>query len=376
MLRLITPFLGKVLICLSLTGTAATASAEEITESYTCAQAHGGPVIVHSQASDESDRVRTFDQEWADYQTFIVHESAMFEANSEWLPIALGDPEIISGYAKNQNIKPTTYQACTAEKLYALGISLAGVSDLSPNYQLLDWGVHTNECGDGITLSDEYVAYFQKQGFTLDTLCLALTTRRVHIHPETGKVLPIAKAYSFVSDSLMLHPPACFRNGAPLRDCRIFFHWFWGYVGEGNYVGDKIKPTLQQFQDEAANWKAISELLESTISRMIAENNEEQIRWIDFESVSDFAGEDIAETIFKPYVPAGTTSGIIVDERFPLGFAYKLTAGTNGGDIEEVDLSALSEDVSENMTSTNVEAGVPWLSQDQTAESPERKADK
>jgi len=87
-----------------------------------------------------------------------------------------------------------------------------------------------------LSLSNKKLAYFQARGFSLEALCLAITSP-VHYDPETGKPLPVAipaavedgnrtrkaiypdaKLFMFV-----LSPPDCFKNGTPLLDCRVAY---------------------------------------------------------------------------------------------------------------------------------------------------------
>jgi hypothetical protein len=54
---------------------------------------------------------------------------------------------------------------------------------------------YPNKCyfepGYELALSDKKLAYFRARGFSLETLCLAITSP-VHYDPETGKPVPVA----------------------------------------------------------------------------------------------------------------------------------------------------------------------------------------
>ena len=101
-------------------------------------------------------------------------------------------------------------------------------------------GSYSNKCffepNYELSLSNKKLAYFQARGFSLEALCLAMTSP-VHYDPETGRPVPVAipavvddtnrarkavypaaKLFMFV-----LSPPDCFKNGTPRFDCRIAY---------------------------------------------------------------------------------------------------------------------------------------------------------
>jgi hypothetical protein len=71
-----------------------------------------------------------------------------------------------------------------------------------------------NKCYGNISISNEFLGRFKARGFSLEALCLAITSPWVQYHPETGEPLPVSKDF-------LLAVPDCFRNGAPFLDCKF-----------------------------------------------------------------------------------------------------------------------------------------------------------
>jgi hypothetical protein len=71
-----------------------------------------------------------------------------------------------------------------------------------------------NKCYGNVSISNKFLDRFKARGFSLETLCLAITSPWVQYHPETGKPLP-------VSEDFLLVVPDCFKNGAPFLDCKF-----------------------------------------------------------------------------------------------------------------------------------------------------------
>ncbi len=72
-----------------------------------------------------------------------------------------------------------------------------------------------------ISIADAFLKHFQSRGFTLESLCLGLSSA-IHFDPETGKQLPLAHLYQ-LKDSresvIPLNLPDCFRNAVSDLDC-------------------------------------------------------------------------------------------------------------------------------------------------------------
>jgi len=92
----------------------------------------------------------------------------------------------------------------------------------------------SNSCessGDaGLSVSDELLAHFKAQGFTLETVCLAFSSN-MRFDPETGRRLPLAflpEIRDGSDNEFPLNVPLCFRNGIPYLECDYKFHSYWG----------------------------------------------------------------------------------------------------------------------------------------------------
>jgi esterase/lipase superfamily enzyme len=127
-----------------------------------------------------------------------------------------------------------------AAALFALGISVSYSDYTQPEipagFTRTD-KQHPNRCPYGIpddryvlSFSNEMLRHFEKRGFSLSTLCMAITAP-MGMDPETGNAIPfVALLEGGLVDSVLLNVPDCFKNGTPLLDCRIRYHWFWGRV--------------------------------------------------------------------------------------------------------------------------------------------------
>lgn len=73
-----------------------------------------------------------------------------------------------------------------------------------------------NKCYGDVSVSNEFLDRFRSKGFSLEALCLAITSPFVQYHPETGKPLTVTKDF-------LLEVPECFKNGTPFLDCKFLF---------------------------------------------------------------------------------------------------------------------------------------------------------
>lgn len=80
-----------------------------------------------------------------------------------------------------------------------------------------DMPAFPNKCYGDVSISDAFFAQFKVRGFSLPTLCLAITSPWITHDPETGKPLTV------VSQGYLLQVPDCFRNGTPFLDCKMNF---------------------------------------------------------------------------------------------------------------------------------------------------------
>jgi hypothetical protein len=100
-----------------------------------------------------------------------------------------------------------------------------------------DMPAFPNKCYRDVSISNEFLDRFTARGFTLEALCLALTSPWVRYHPETGRPLALTKDF-------LVEIPDCFRNGTPYLDCKFAFT-YWG--------GEKLTGQDQQYYRTLAN---------------------------------------------------------------------------------------------------------------------------
>jgi hypothetical protein len=113
----------------------------------------------------------------------------------------------------------TLYQAGFSVRSYnANGALLAGgTSSVGPSYP--------NKCflaSEELTLSDQFYDHYKARGFSLASLCLAVTSGDwVKYDIQTGKPLRVV-------NGLLMDIPDCFKNGAPFLDCTYNFEHTFG----------------------------------------------------------------------------------------------------------------------------------------------------
>jgi hypothetical protein len=73
-----------------------------------------------------------------------------------------------------------------------------------------------NKCYNDVSISNEFLDRFRSRGFSLEALCLAITSPWVQYNIETGQPLT-------VSEGFLLEVPECFKNGTPFLDCKVIF---------------------------------------------------------------------------------------------------------------------------------------------------------
>jgi len=118
-----------------------------------------------------------------------------------------------------------------ARTLYRAGFSVrsfkangvlveGGTADVGPSYP--------NKCflepssRQEFALSDQFYAHYSARGFSLSSLCLAVSSGGwVKYDVETGQPLRLA-------NELLIDIPDCFKNGAPFLDCTHNFEYTFG----------------------------------------------------------------------------------------------------------------------------------------------------
>lgn len=128
--------------------------------------------------------------------------------------------------------------AMLAQLGLSFGNGWGGVYDAKP---LKHRCYYYGDGGYGFSMSDDLLAGFKAQGFTLRTACLGMMSG-IRFDPETGERLPTVmlidakaiEAFGFpgeagsVSDEIPLVLPACFRGGTPVEDCALNYDMLSG----------------------------------------------------------------------------------------------------------------------------------------------------
>lgn len=74
-----------------------------------------------------------------------------------------------------------------------------------------------------LSVSNEFLAHFQARGFSLESLCLGISSH-IHFDPETGRQLPLVHLPEIGrsrSANVPLNLPDCFRNAVPFLECNV-----------------------------------------------------------------------------------------------------------------------------------------------------------
>jgi hypothetical protein len=81
-----------------------------------------------------------------------------------------------------------------------------------------------------LSVSDDLLQHFKAQGFTLESLCLGLSSN-ILFDPDTGMQLPLAFVPEIRGDQKNVFPlnlPFCFRDAVSYLECDNKFHTYFG----------------------------------------------------------------------------------------------------------------------------------------------------
>ncbi len=124
---------------------------------------------------------------------------------------------------------PKQYKA-DAKTLYGVGISERAFNeagDIRPLGTTSIGPAFPNKCflgGEGweVTLSDPFVRHYTARGFSVQSICLAVTAGGwIKYDIETGKALRTVGWY-------LIDIPNCFKNGVPLLECSFNYEYQFG----------------------------------------------------------------------------------------------------------------------------------------------------
>jgi hypothetical protein len=111
-----------------------------------------------------------------------------------------------------------------------------------------DMPAFPNKCYGDVSISNEFLDRFRSRGFTLEALCLALTSPWVRYNVETGKPLALTKDY-------LLEIPDCFKKGTPFLDCTFAF---------SQWDGQKLTGRDQR------EYRALANAVDAAVRRVLA----------------------------------------------------------------------------------------------------------
>jgi len=285
----------------------------------------------------------------------------------KWVRVRSYDDEhAIEGWLNSKYIEQDPIQACTSEHLASSGIVLIpnDRTALKPQYREA-LPPFPNKCpysddhhyiSAQITVSDGMLRHFQDEGFTLTTLCLAITSSRVQLDPETNTALPLVtpekdNLYGWI----LLNVPPCFRNGTPLLDCEMYYHWFWGWPSSDPQTSANLKK-------ERDYYLSMGKTLDTTMRKYIAHRTSSTVT-LEYDDFVQIAGDAAAQQVFNPDTPAKGVGYILVASDLPRGYAYQLTAGTTAGEVIEADTTNLNPDLKMKIEKAKVTLAVPWTLQ-------------
>jgi hypothetical protein len=203
----------------------------------------------------------------------------------------------------NADDRKVTRIQMTIDELAAQGIAMRG-GHIRP---------FPNSCGPSgnprLSVSSEFLEHFQADGFTLESLCLGLSSR-MHFNPETGQQLPLALVPQAGGDSIEipLNLPGCFRHGVSDLECDARFD-SWG--------GNRLDPRDRD--------REFARKFDVMVRRHIQRN---QVSGV-------FKVEDLGQGLFT-----SSYEWLLASNALPRGYGYALH-GPEGDDpeLETVDLS-------------------------------------
>ena len=140
---------------------------------------------------------------------------------------------VIPWYGACAQDRKATRIVMTVQELAGLGLALR-VPGVAP---------FPNSCGPAgnrrITISDSLLQRFTARGFTLESVCLAVSSS-VRFNSETGRPLFIAVVGRGQNEmEFPLSFPACFRNGVPYLECEQRFDAWDGSALKRNETADR-----------------------------------------------------------------------------------------------------------------------------------------
>ena len=202
-----------------------------------------------------------------------------------------------------------------------------------------------------ISISSEMLEHFKARGFSLETLCLGLTTELAY-NPESGARVPgVGLTQSSPYYGVNLNLPDCFKNGTPLLDCRVRYHWFWRVGASG--------PLERAKADSAEFYAKKAATLDRMMKTLLQAGTRKLPTMLDRDLFGKLTNEEIADDIFGQNPPGGVDF-IVVSKVFPRGYAYRIWTGHTAGDDPEEERKAEGTRGKQVLTSADMRTAVPW----------------
>jgi hypothetical protein len=205
----------------------------------------------------------------------------------------------------------------TGKQLRAQGIALKSAGAAAFPHSCATVG------SPGLSVSNDMLAAFIARGFTLESLCLGLTSA-FGFDPESGKPMPFA---SLSNAGVPLNLPECFKRATPLTDCR------WSY--DHNWGG---KTDTQDRRDFGEIAKAIDSIAQKQIGSGRSE-------WITMPA-SNGCGtrKDPFDVQVNGRRLCAILEKVVITKRLPLGYGYSFHPPEGDDPAEdETDLSTYAK---------------------------------
>jgi hypothetical protein len=165
-----------------------------------------------------------------------------------------------------------------------------------------------------LSVSDRLLEYFRARGFTLESVCLGLSSN-VRFNPESGMQLPLAfvpeiRQDTFGDQEFPLNLPSCFRSAVSHLECNYQFDSWWG---------NQLK------RNEIAETRAFARQFDAMVQNHIQRNRVSGV----------FKVEDLGRGLFT-----SEYEWLLASSALPRGYGYALH-GPEGDDpeVEDVNLS-------------------------------------
>jgi len=255
-----------------------------------------------------------------------------------WNPAATTTADYPIVFTRAADLKPT-------------GIALEGYGP--DGFQIKQYENRCYYYGDGgnsLSVTADLLRYYEKNGFSLNSLCMALTSG-ILFDPESGRRLPsyvvvdekVLRQQGFadagvLSPELPLDVPKCFRRGVPLSDCVFNYN-----PVSGKKLSGRARDWFAQMGEKVLEIMT-AELRSGTFARPCACEERNQIpRSCHTEKNGACEGEryivgNLAiERRRLPGVPYEASIGFYdFSPALPLGFGYALFADGAAGPSGEI----------------------------------------